>query len=289
MGNLQSVCECIDENPNKPQIKSLEKINETNDGLDIYLIKYSSSKFKCPICSEEETDEELEKISNENKNITEIIRKINELIGIFNYQISYSEDLDFYDLESKENEIQNYYSTYKEHMLYKYTCQNNHQFYLRFFLTLKYFRVNEVDINPLERIEDKRYLSENLKKNEELKQELIKERKLKFKKERYKRQYLEEFKYYCYKKEEELIKSAIDDIEYEIDFLHKIDHSISPLSLLTSAIIKFDITYYWNQMFLLNYLEKLFNENIFNQFCQGCDEKEEFEEFVRQRVGEDYD
>jgi hypothetical protein len=230
----------------------------------------------CPICKNIYISDEAYKIEEQK---SKDLYHIKELIRDFNRTCNCITIKDFDKLEIIENQIRDYYEHHNENSLYKYKCPNNHEFYFRLFSPLKdnyiknYNAINELNQD---------FLTEKWKNNEKVKQELIKAKENKFKRLKYEAQYKNEFEDYCFEKERNKYEDLILFIKQHF---RKWEHFYN----LNELINAHSIQYYSNKMLIKNFVESYFNVKVELFVSKSEEEKEEFQNFIKWRTGEDYD
>lgn len=257
----------------------LKKLNETKEGLDVYKIGSIIQIFECPICGEIADFKQIKEMEKQER--SKGVSGIEKLVREFNYICERNVTLDFDKLENIENTIRDYYINFDENSVYKYKCQNNHQFYIRLFESLS--DLSKIKLYyPLSELNQK-YLTAKWKNNEKVKKQLIIEREKDFKKQRLEYQIRREFDNYLLEIEREKYEEAMNNFEnYD-----KMYHS-NPINVFSRILIDYNIQYYPTRMKIKDYCEKYYGEYIFNQFFR-TGEEEEYEKFLRNRVGSDYD
>ncbi len=275
MGIIIPFCDCVDErldfDPKK--VKENEKFN----GLDIYKSLHHEGRVMCPICKNIYFSDEPNKIKEQEFKSMSTIKK---LIIDFNYICNFAEKTDFDLLEIIENQIRDYYEHHDENSLYRYKCPNNHEFYIRLFPPLKDYNYKK-DYNPINEL-NQNFLTEKWKNNEKVKQELIKAKENKLKRLKYEAQYKNEFEDYCFEKERNKYEDLILFIKQHF---RKWEHFYN----LNELINAHSIQYYSNKMLIKNFVESYFNVKVELFVSKSEEEKEEFQNFIKWRTGEDYD
>ena len=275
MGIIIPFCDCVDERFDF-DAKALKE-NEKFNGLDIYKSLHHEGRVMCPICKIIYFPDDANKMKEQQSKGMSTIQKL-----IINFNCICNSDIqtDFDKLEIIENQIRDYYEHHDENSLYRYKCPNNHEFYIRLFPTLKDSNYKK-NYNPINEL-NQNFLTEKWKNNEKVKQELIKAKENKFKRLKYEAQYKNEFEDYCFEKERE---------EYEalIFFIKEHYQSWEHLYNLNELINAHSIQYYSNKMLIKNFVESYFNEKVEYVPYKSEAEKEEFQNFIKWRTGEDYD
>ena len=125
-------------------------------------------------------------------------------------------------------------------------------------------------------------MTEKWKNNEKVKQELIKAKENKLKRLKYEAQYKNEFEDYCFEKERNKYEDLIFFIKQHYG---KWEHFYN----LNELINAHSIQYYSNKMLIKNFVESYFNVKVELFVSKSEEEKEEFQNFIKWRTGEDYD
>ena len=275
MGIIIPFCDCVDERFDF-DAKALKE-NEKFNGLDIYKSLHHEGRVMCPICKNIYFSDEPNKIKEQEFKSMSTIKK---LIIDFNYICNFAEKTDFDLLEIIENQIRDYYEHHDENSLYRYKCPNNHEFYIRLFPPLKDYNYKK-DYNPINEL-NQNFLTEKWKNNEKVKQELIKAKENKLKRLKYEAQYKNEFEDYCFEKERNKYEDLIFFIKQHFG---KWEHFYN----LNELINAHSIQYYSNKMLIKNFVESYFNVKVELFVSKSEEEKEEFQNFIKWRTGEDYD
>ena len=275
MGIIIPFCDCVDERFDF-DAKALKE-NEKFNGLDIYKSLHHEGRVMCPICKIIYFPDDANKMKEQQSKGMSTIQK---LIIDFNRICNFAEKTDFDKLEIIENQIRDYYEHHDENSLYRYKCPNNHEFYIRLFPPLKDYNYKK-DYNPINEL-NQNFLTEKWKNNEKVKQELIKAKENKLKRLKYEAQYKNEFEDYCFEKERNKYEDLIFFIKQHFG---KWEHFYN----LNELINAHSIQYYSNKMLIKNFVESYFNVKVELFVSKSEEEKEEFQNFIKWRTGEDYD